>query len=298
MARRKPPAAGLSLFAFQDIITGVAGVMLFILMILVVQLAIQSGQSASKATETNENLVEAASLDTIQEEIERLKESVQSKSREQRSNKSKIDLLLDANVSNIEKAIQDGTNLLSKLLQDLAASATELQKAHAENTAMFAENPAGETLEQIGDLEEKLRETQAELEEWNDDSRVNYATDNKVDNLYLLDVQEKYCDAASLPIQQPPTRIAFSSASAESIAPTLTLWYESLPPDKKDPKKRIVFVIRPSAAVFGIELATEMRSLGFKVALELLESKAKLFRKPKNSSGTKALNDGTGVGKP
>jgi hypothetical protein len=42
MRRRKAPEKTFSLFAFQDIITGTAGVMKFILMLLVVQLAIQS----------------------------------------------------------------------------------------------------------------------------------------------------------------------------------------------------------------------------------------------------------------
>jgi hypothetical protein len=43
MGRRRNDNA-LSLFAFQDIITGVAGVMLFILLLLVVQLAIPAAQ--------------------------------------------------------------------------------------------------------------------------------------------------------------------------------------------------------------------------------------------------------------
>jgi len=42
MRLRNAPENALSLFAFQDIITGTAGVMLFILMLLLVQLAIQA----------------------------------------------------------------------------------------------------------------------------------------------------------------------------------------------------------------------------------------------------------------
>ena len=54
--RRRRREQTITLFAFQDIITGVAGVMLFILLLLVVQLTVKTVQAAADQAEQQQEV--------------------------------------------------------------------------------------------------------------------------------------------------------------------------------------------------------------------------------------------------
>ena len=108
MARRKSNSQPLSLFAFQDIITGVAGVMLFILMLLVVQLALQKSQAASAPSQQPPEFSEQERLQQQQQQqrLEELAQWVDRKKTETLANKERINLLLDVQVQNVDNQIR------------------------------------------------------------------------------------------------------------------------------------------------------------------------------------------------
>lgn len=284
MARRRSPGPSLSLFAFQDIITGVAGVMLFILMLLVVQLAIQTSVTQASKEDISEVPAQSDLLEQ-QARVANLMALLQRKHTEVQANTTKIDLLLDARLVNIDQELQARRDKLTKLQTAFENQRNQVRSLRSENEKLRGDDPAKAILEEIEKMKKEIRSLEEQMMEWQDETRVNYETDNKVKNLYLFDMQGSHCTMAVLPFDNRSKRIDFGrDSSAESIAEAMFLQYEKLTPSRQDPQRRIVVLIRPSAASIAADLVRQLRSKGFEVAMELLEAKAELFRRPKRKS--------------
>lgn len=283
MARRKSNGQPLSLFAFQDIITGVAGVMLFILMLLVVQLALQKSQAASAQTQQPPESSEQERLQQQQQQqqLEELTQWVDRKKTETLANKERINLLLDVQVQNIDNQIRVLQTSQQKLGNQFSEGKTKLDQLQSENKMSQANNPARTTMEKIEALRKELESTSDEILEWQDESRVNYKSDSTVKNLYLYDVHGSYFTMSKLAAEMQKRKFSYGSSDTSSqIALKMVQEYERLPNGMKDAERRIVVLFRPSAAKHGSEVVRELRKLGFEVAMELLEAKAELFSRP------------------
>ena len=279
MARRKSNGQPLSLFAFQDIITGVAGVMLFILMLLVVQLALQKSQAASAPTQQAPK-----SSEQEEQQLQRLEELAQwvdRKKTETLANKERINLLLDVQVQNVDNQIRVLQTSQQKLNNQVNEGKTKLDQLQSENKKSQANNPARTMMEKIEALRKELESASNEILEWQDESRVNYKSDSTVKNLYLYDVHGSYFTMSKLAAEMQKRKFSYGSSDASSqIALKMVQEYERLPNSMKDSERRIVVLFRPSAAKHGSEVVRELRKLGFEVAMELLEAKAELFSRP------------------
>jgi Na+-transporting methylmalonyl-CoA/oxaloacetate decarboxylase gamma subunit len=283
MARRRSSSPSLSLFAFQDIITGVAGVMLFILLLLVVQLAIQTSVTHASKPENqpDASTTEKARLLEQQYQIATMEALVERKKIELESNKTKVELMLDARVVDIDQELEARKAKIAKLRNELSAITNQVSSLRSENEKLRSSDPAKALLSEMEKMKEEIRSLESQTLEWKDETRVNYKTDNIVKNLYLFDVQGTHCTMAVLPFDNRSKRIEYGSdKSVEKISTMMESYYDSLPSARKDPERRIVVLIRPSAAIFATELVRELRNRGFEVAMELLEAKAELFRKP------------------
>jgi hypothetical protein len=285
MARRRSPGPSLSLFAFQDIITGVAGVMLFILMLLVVQLAIQTSVTQASKEDISEEVSAQSDLLEQQARVANLMALLQRKQTEVQANTTKIDLLLDARLVNIDQELQARRDKLTKQQSAIENQRNQVRSLRSENEKLRGDDPAKAILEEIEKMKEEMRSLEEQMMEWQDETRVNYETDNKVKNLYLFDMQGSHCTMAVLPFDNRSKRIDFGrDSSAESIAEAMFLQYDKLTASRQDSQRRIVVLIRPSAASVAAELVRQLRNKGFEVAMELLEAKAELFRRPKRKS--------------
>ena len=283
MARRKSNSQPLSLFAFQDIITGVAGVMLFILMLLVVQLALQKSQAASAPSQQPPEFSEQERLQQQQQQqrLEELAQWVDRKKTETLANKERINLLLDVQVQNVDNQIRVLQTSQQKLNNQVNEGKTKLDQLQSENKKSQANNPARTMMEKIEALRKELESASNEILEWQDESRVNYKSDSTVKNLYLYDVHGSYFTMSKLAADMQKRKFSYGSSDASSqIALKMAQEYERLPNSMKDAERRIVVLFRPSAAKHGSEVVRELRKLGFEVAMELLEAKAELFSRP------------------
>ncbi len=283
MARRRSSSPSLSLFAFQDIITGVAGVMLFILLLLVVQLAIHTSatQASKSENQPDKSPVEDTKLLEEQMQIATMEALIKRKQVELESNKTKVELMLDARVVDVDQEIESRKAKVAKLQNELTAIISQARSLRSENEKLRSDDPAKVLLSEMEKMKDEIRSLESQTLEWKDETRVNYKTDNIVNNLYLFDVQGTYCTMAVLPFDNRSKRIKYGSdKSVEKISTMMKSYYDSLPSSRKDPERRIVVLIRPSAAIFATELVRELRNRGFEVAMELLEAKAELFRKP------------------
>ena len=300
MARRKSNSQPLSLFAFQDIITGVAGVMLFILMLLVVQLALQKSQAASAPSQQPPEFSEQERLQQQQQQqrLEELAQWVDRKKTETLANKERINLLLDVQVQNVDNQIRVLQTSQQKLNNQVNEGKTKLDQLQSENKKSQANNPARTMMEKIEALRKELESASNEILEWQDESRVNYKSDSTVKNLYLYDVHGSYFTMSKLAADMQKRKFSYGSSDASSqIALKMIQEYERLPNSMKDAERRIVVLFRPSAAKHGSEVVRELRKLGFEVAMELLEAKAELFSRPsrdRSEPGEQADGDQAG----
>jgi chromosome segregation ATPase len=298
MARRKSNSQPLSLFAFQDIITGVAGVMLFILMLLVVQLALQKSQAASAPSQQPPESSEQERLQQQQQRLEELTQWVDRKKTETLANKERIKLLLDAQVQNIDNQIRVLQTSQQKLSNQFSEGRTKLDQLQSESKKAQANNPARTMMEKIEALRQELKSASNEILEWQDESRVNYKSDSTVKNLYLYDVHGSYFTMSKLAEDMQKRKFSYGSSDASSqIALKMAQEYERLPNSMKDAERRIVVLFRPSAAKHGSEVVRELRKLGFEVAMELLEAKAELFSRPSRDRSETGEQAGSTEGK-
>jgi hypothetical protein len=278
MRRCRSDNSGLGLFAFQDIITGVAGVILFILMLLVVQLTIQSSRAKPSA------LPDYPAIDSgrlvSQSEMDELELLLSRKRQQYNGIKAKIDLVLDAKVSDIQQVMEQGRARVAQLRSELESLKEKRSKIQQANRNLITNDSSQTILQEIQELEQEIRETEAEILEWKDSTRVNYQTDVRASNLYLFDVHSSHVSMTVLPPGETDHRIVIGpNDDYQVVASAIKERYDSLPNGNRDSARRIIVLIRPSAAEFGLELAQELRESGFTVALELLEAKAELFRK-------------------
>ena len=280
---RRINGPSVSFFAFQDIITGVAGVMLFILMLLVVQLALQKSQAASAPSQQPPEFSEQERLQQQQQQqrLEELAQWVDRKKTETLANKERINLLLDVQVQNVDNQIRVLQTSQQKLNNQVNEGKTKLDQLQSENKKSQANNPARTMMEKIEALRKELESASNEILEWQDESRVNYKSDSTVKNLYLYDVHGSYFTMSKLAADMQKRKFSYGSSDASSqIALKMVQEYERLPNSMKDAERRIVVLFRPSAAKYGSEVVRELRKLGFEVAMELLEAKAELFSRP------------------
>ena len=191
MRRSRGDEAPLSLFSFQDIITGVAGVMLFILMLLVIQLAIQSQKQlkakSQMATEidpnqpvpsvqpsSSKNDISEAQLQALELELQREMESV----RFARENDSKSMLSMSSNLSR-------RLNQTQRTLLELASSNQRMEQSQAARSESTATD-----LQRISQLEARVAALDSKLQDLGSHPRVNFVVPVAKAGMFLIDVQE------------------------------------------------------------------------------------------------------------
>lgn len=293
MARRKANGQPLSLFSFQDIITGVAGVMIFILMLLVVQLATRNSRAAAAQSQPTHSTSELEkSLREQQLHSQDLAQLIASKQTASAVSKTRIDLLLGTKILDLDKQLQDMQKNRLQLQSQLREAESALDRLQRENEKSKTDNPSRSLMEKTESLREELKSTANEILEWQDETRVNYKSDTTVKNLQLFDLHGSYFTLSKLPSDTKSRRVPFSTSEKSSqIAASMSQEYERLSKELKDPERRIVVLFRPSAAKHGSEVVRELRRLGFEVAMELLEAKADLFRRSEQDSNKSGDGD-------
>jgi hypothetical protein len=274
--RRRRQEQALSLFAFQDIITGVAGIMLFILMLLVVQLALHT----AKATDSKNALPPSENMNTIVIPVDRSLELAQLQSALS-AIQTQTSKLLDLNFSQYESLSNRVLDDLKSLqLRSAAArerlSALDRQSNEADNKKATA--ASGRT---AADLEAIKQDLDAQLDEWKSKSRVSFTTDDsKETDVWLADVNRFAVDVVrfSSPENQEVIAIRKGTQPGE-IASKISSAISKLLGSEVNKFKsiRLVVLIRPSAAGFASELLGELRNLDLEIALELLDAETQIY---------------------
>jgi len=282
MRRRKAPDNALSLFAFQDIITGTAGVMLFILMLLVVQLAIQATVKQSESTDSEASMPETATPTTrlSQADIQKLQ--------------NRLEEILKL-IERVES--QDPNTLLqrtSALVIEYGRIQEQLSAAEVETNAMSevlearksSQKTAGEKEKSMRD---KIAEMESDLREIENHPQVNYTVPEAKSGMFLVDVGEseiQIIEPAPLPRSSPADPLAAPpperrktslpykrGTDVTTIVRSVRSAVEALRSSSdKNSELDCLLVIRPQAAGIANQLIDAFyENRDWRIALELLD---------------------------
>lgn len=264
MGRRRQENA-LSLFAFQDIITGVAGVMLFILLLLVVQLAIPAAQKI-QAKHADGPMFPVAS-DTDIDRLEKMKAQLAElrvttedlfaiQSLRPEATLAELKDSLDQALNRKDRLNQEANNLIDKL------NSTKAQKR------------SDRTANDIASMQDELDAIEAELERLQSGRLIAFQSSDAMPDVWLVDVRGKSTEFMKL---QDPSKTGSIRFSDQIETDQLARKLKDFLTDQKA-SLSVVLLIRPSAAGRASELLMAMQAQGYRIALELLDSETQIVQ--------------------
>ncbi|MCA9139517.1 MAG: hypothetical protein KDB00_22240 [Planctomycetales bacterium] len=269
MRRRKREQA-VNLFAFQDIITGVAGVMLFALLLLVVQLSLRL---ASQAADLQEQQTEQQSqqVDQQRNQIDSPvdpKDSLVSLELQldqlRRENQDLIDALSRDSKSEIEKAQSE----LAELIRESEAAKSQAESLQQQIASQAVSADRKEMLAKRQKLQDQLESLKKEEQRHKSGKLVAFKTSaNQARQMWVVDARDFRADLFDVQDPSSVTSVAYDrkQPSYETAAQIKTAL------EKQTKSKSIILVLRPSLGGTGSDLLADFRDLGFNIALELLD---------------------------
>lgn len=247
MARRRKSNVAFSLFAFQDIITSVTGIMLLITMMLALELIKRKEESPPVQTQQTTDKVEDA-IASNQNEIAQLR-SLLAASDEQ--------LKYDAETLRRKlTSLKEANTVFSSQIENLEANQeeTERRKNEAEEALSQTASP-----QQIQTMQQRVSELQQQLAELKESNRVIFnrpAGESKTP--WLIEVSGQSIQVAQVGVAAPPQVF---SAPAE-----LRAWASS----HGVGSTYFVMMVKPSGLNQFNIVKQDLEDLGFDIGYDLL----------------------------
>lgn len=273
MSRRGRSVAAISLFAFQDIITSVCGIVIVIVLLLAVELtntrAVPEAKEQKTASVTDAMSPEAA---VLREEIEELR-------RQQQSNDSMISRAADLSAVELETRLGqlavEQENLDDRLA---AAEAEKARLAKAAKASKVRDTGMPALKAKLVELETEQRGVRQEINEEENSNRVRFAFPRGQERAgVLVVVSEKQILAG--PIDQS---VAHHRFVGDAILPG----YDNARRDflnwarQSGPGGYFLFLIRPSGADMWDDLQPEVRSARVDFGFDLIDESEEVFDSP------------------
>lgn len=257
MARgRRQPGAPVSLFALQDIVTCLMGIMVLVCLFLALQTI---GEVAAKPVEA------APDLATLQEEIDRL-ESMRSLLADE-VNVMKTERVRSASLSSLEliKALQRAQDNYSRAVMERDRQLDQLNSLKENVSQLNEAIERGEA--ELTTLHQSLVEERAAAEIRNM-RNVQFIPDAaSTKSAHLIEVASSSVRVISL-TPNALDREWPSDRAIQGFEQLLTL----VPPDRE----YFVFMIKPSGVALGMDLFRLARAQGFDAGYDALEENARV----------------------
>ncbi|WP_372896076.1 hypothetical protein [Stieleria sp.] len=273
--RRRRREQTVNLFAFQDIITGVAGVMLFILLLLVVQLSLRL---ATQAAELQEKLADDAANaaaattppdEAMEDPFQDLDQLEQQLKQLRRDNQE----LLDATARDLDGDIQAAQSELAELVRQADEAKTQAEKLQQQVASQQMSQQRKEILELRERLREKLESLKQEQVLHRSGKLVAFKTTaSPTRPMWVVDLRDTYAELFDV---LQPTDVTTVSYDREQLPMQTVAQISDVLADKTQTRS-IILVLRPSVAGAGAVLLSDFRQAGFNLALELLDEDSEI----------------------
>ena len=281
--RRRRREQTITLFAFQDIITGVAGVMLFILLLLVVQLTVRTANAVAeqqsvdqpietpRAQPTNEpdsSFADAQrDLEGLQEELERLQ--------------AENDGLLQASDGNVDQQIRATEEEIHSLIQQAEEQKKQAEAIAAEAASQSVSPERQAILDQRSRLEQQMEALEDEFKRHSRGKLVAFKSSSSSREMWVVDLRDIRSNLFDV---KKPEQVYEVKYDREDAATTVV---RSIGEElrKHTRNKSVILVLRPSAAGKSMEYMNAFRKAGFQLALELLDEDTAITQSSDSSVG-------------
>jgi hypothetical protein len=251
----------LNLFAFQDIITGVAGVMMFILLLLVVQMTLRA---ATASTELAELKPDATPAEPMADEAEKLRQM----QRELEALRQRGAELLRADGGDLNAKIEKAKAELEELMGDAAEQKSQAEAIFSQMSSKETNTQKASTLDQRNALRRRLEQLEEEEIQHAGGKLVAFkAASSGVRELWIVDMRATR--ATIFNVESPRDSVAVTYERFELTAKIVQSIRSRLQELTK--VRNVVVLMRPSIAGPGSEMLDAFRRAGLNVALELLD---------------------------
>ncbi|MDG2470522.1 MAG: hypothetical protein P8M80_14665 [Pirellulaceae bacterium] len=240
MSRRHRNDNPFTLFAFQDIITSVTGILILITLILALSLVLEPAAQVSQVQQDGKAL--QAELDQLESDIQALEAQTQ----------------IDAEV--LDLLVSFGAESLSDLIAELDSSIEKtrsmLRDANIEvlgnkNTVAESNQKLNEKQQSLDDITDKIKQQEALLKEINESNRVVYQFSGNPDQIpWLIELGATQWLAA--PANQKAKATVFSEPSLSKRLRAIEDWYKNT----LGSEGYLVLLIRPD----GVQSYNTLRS--------------------------------------
>jgi hypothetical protein len=258
MAARRTRNQAFSLFAFQDIITSVTGIIVLILLLLTLEL-IQLEQLSTTLNPT-------ASAEPLLKAIESLEQEIDSANRDlQRGN---------AEVSELATlTAHDARRQKSTLVQEIARLTAEIQRRqHQQQENLLqaevlevALTASSDSLSEIESLEEHIEALRDQLEALEDKNRIIYNPNAKSKRrAWLVDISLDRIQVAELGKVAPP--VVFDQGWQPLRTGALQAWART-----RNPRTEyFILLVRPKAVAVYKNVREELEKLHFDLGFDVI----------------------------
>lgn len=251
----------LNLFAFQDIITGVAGVMMFILLLLVVQMTLRT---ATASTELAELKPDAPPAEPMADEAEKLRQM----QRELEALRQRGAELLRADGGDLNAKIAKAKAELEELMGDAAEQKSQAEAIFSQMSSKETSTQKASTLDKRNSLRRRLEQLEEEEIQHAGGKLVAFkAASSGVRELWIVDMRATR--ATIFNVESPRDSVTVTYERFEPTTKIVQLIRSRLGELTK--VRNVVVLMRPSIAGPGSEMLDAFRRAGLNVALELLD---------------------------
>lgn len=253
--RRRSGSQPFSLFAFQDIITSVTGIMILVTLIMALELLDRVEGSPAAQTEliTAQNEV---SIEELQREIDQLKQ----RARGSQAVLADVASLPSLNLSEMQTLNDALSEDLRKLQNQVGRSQADLMKKRKQlsQDRAAASQSTQQMREQLDEMKKLLADLEQEVQDVGDSNRVYYKTGVDGKTTWLVEITAGGWMAGPIGVEQKP--VSFTSPAA------LQQWLTS----RNARSEAFFLTTKPGGVANFYRMRDELNALGFDVGFQVL----------------------------
>lgn len=259
MARRRNDSSPLSLFAFQDIITSVTGILVLLTLILALELTQSHPSSATAATARVESTT-LETLEMVQERIDELQQTIQSKTRFS----TELGKLDETTIANETRQIRSQLQSLEAETERMSRAAKHKVRERDRLAQKFDARHADR--QQLRDLEEETRALTAEQAKISRSDRIFFRPGAHAGKrAWLVDVRAQRIVVA--PVDNQEQQRHFEGPSATQLRAEFLQWAGARCHPARD---YFVLLVRPGAVVLFDDVREQLRTKGYQVGIDVI----------------------------
>jgi len=266
VSRRRSSEFAISLFAFQDIITSVSGVLIMIVLLLAIELTQQTFSSAaSTGFERTAQQIRHEQQRLVRESAELESSLLASEESIRLATRLPAELLAEK-IRSEQAAIETA----QAQLQQLRGAADSISRAEREIQSV--EETSKENVEELLRLESRIQEVRKTLEQLTNGEWIAYSAPQGIDPRqgWLCDVSETQLKLHSMS-SSDRSYVIDTFGDNESAKSSLAFRKLAEWSNRQAPSPQyLLFLIRPSGAWLGRSLTENKQSLSVQFGIELI----------------------------